>query len=236
MIKKVLLSLCSFLNNIILANVVTTKNTRFIFSWIRIDKANIINTKDSIFIKSNLHISGKNNKINIFNSKISNAHIRIKGNNNTLEFEDGFELRRGTIILMGINCSIRIKKNTIINGIRIVNVGVDNNIEIGESCLFSDNIEIYASDTHSIYNANGEFINQERPVIINDHVWVGAHVKIVKGVTVGEGAVIGMASLITKDVSERTLVAGNPPHIIKENIEWKLDYESTRRAGLAIYD
>jgi acetyltransferase-like isoleucine patch superfamily enzyme len=55
-------------------------------------------------------------------------------------------------------------------------------------------------------------------VKISDHVWIGFNSIILKGVTVGEGAIIGAGSVITKDVPSYTLVAGNPAKIIKQLI------------------
>lgn len=47
-------------------------------------------------------------------------------------------------------------------------------------------------------------------------VWIGFDVKILKGVTIGEGAVVGAGSVVTKDVPPWTVVAGNPARVIKE--------------------
>lgn len=54
------------------------------------------------------------------------------------------------------------------------------------------------------------------PVYIGDKVWIGFNVIVLKGVTIGEGAVVAAASVVTKDVPAWTLVAGNPAKIIKE--------------------
>ncbi|MBK9292954.1 MAG: hypothetical protein IPM57_00660 [Oligoflexia bacterium] len=53
------------------------------------------------------------------------------------------------------------------------------------------------------------------PVIIEDHAWINFGVGILKGVKIGEGAIVGAMSLVTKDVPPYTLVAGNPAQIIK---------------------
>lgn len=55
-----------------------------------------------------------------------------------------------------------------------------------------------------------------RPVIIQSKAWVGFNVIILKGVTIGEGAIIGAGSVVTKDVPSHTVVAGNPAKIIRE--------------------
>lgn len=51
-------------------------------------------------------------------------------------------------------------------------------------------------------------------VVIEDFVWIGAEVIILPGVTIGEGAIIGAGSIITKDVETLTIVAGNPARVI----------------------
>jgi acetyltransferase-like isoleucine patch superfamily enzyme len=75
------------------------------------------------------------------------------------------------------------------------------------------------------HNYNGGSIPYDekyikKPVIIKDYVWCGACVKILPGVVVGEGAIIGMGSVVTKDVPDYCIVGGNPAKIIKKrNIE-----------------
>ncbi len=54
-----------------------------------------------------------------------------------------------------------------------------------------------------------------RPVTIKKDAWIGANTTILPGVTVGEGAVVASASVVTKDVPPHTVVAGNPARIIK---------------------
>lgn len=54
------------------------------------------------------------------------------------------------------------------------------------------------------------------PIKIADKVWLGMNVTVLKGVTIGEGAVVAAGSIVTKDVPPWTLVAGNPARVIKE--------------------
>ncbi|CAO5002252.1 polysialic acid O-acetyltransferase [Microcystis aeruginosa NIES-2521] len=53
------------------------------------------------------------------------------------------------------------------------------------------------------------------PVVIEDHVWIGFNVAILKRVTIGKVAIIGAGSVVTQDVEPFTVVAGNPAKIIK---------------------
>lgn len=57
---------------------------------------------------------------------------------------------------------------------------------------------------------------EKAPIRICDKSWLGMNVTVLKGVTIGEGAVVAAGSIVTKDVPAWTLVAGNPARVIKE--------------------
>jgi acetyltransferase-like isoleucine patch superfamily enzyme len=56
---------------------------------------------------------------------------------------------------------------------------------------------------------------EKHPVTIEDDVWIGFKSTILKGVTIGRGAIVAAASLVTKDVEPFTLVAGNPARVVR---------------------
>jgi len=56
---------------------------------------------------------------------------------------------------------------------------------------------------------------KSRPIVIGDRVWIGFDVVILKGVTIGEGAVIGARSVVSRDVEPYTVVAGNPAVLLR---------------------
>lgn len=88
----------------------------------------------------------------------------------------------------------------------------------------NDNYQCY--DDYIKYNGNS-LVNkdwtcvQDKPIIIKSKVWIGFDVTILKGVTIGEGAVIGAKSVVTKDVEAWTVVAGNPAVIVRYLPEYK---------------
>lgn len=205
---------------------IESKATLLVKVRLSISKKNYINLKNSFFRKSKLDIVGTENTLIVNKSEIFCTSISITGNKNIVELEEGVKLRNSVIIVRGTNCFVKIGSETTFGGIRIVNVGRNNDVLIGKNCLFSDHIELWASDTHSIYNSNGEFINNEKPVIIGDEVWVGSHVKILKGVNIGSGAIIGMNSMVTKDLFPNSLNVGSPAYSINQDVTWSLKYEN----------
>lgn len=54
-----------------------------------------------------------------------------------------------------------------------------------------------------------------KPIVIRKNAWIGMNVIILKGVEIGEGAIVGAGSVVTKDVPAWTVVAGNPARVIK---------------------
>ena len=96
-------------------------------------------------------------------------------------------------------------------------------IEIGNDCMFSSDILIYASDIHAILDlGTGKVINRNRPIVIDNHVWVGRNVNILKGVYLPENTVVGMGSVVTRGFKYGNIsVGGNPARILKTNVNWK---------------
>jgi acetyltransferase-like isoleucine patch superfamily enzyme len=103
-------------------------------------------------------------------------------------------------------------------------------LTIGDRVLIAHNTSIFDCDTHPInarqrHRQYVEIITKghpeeidlrEEPVTIEDDVWIGCNVVVLKGVTIGRGAVIGAGSVVSHDVPEYVLVAGNPAQVIRE--------------------
>lgn len=110
-------------------------------------------------------------------------------------------------------------------------------IEIGDHVTIAWGCTIYDHDSHSldyrerrkdiereinninrgidfIYDKDWSTVNS-KPIIIEDDVWIGMNSIILKGVTIGRGAVVGAGSVVTKDVPAWTVVAGNPAVVVK---------------------
>lgn len=184
---------------------------------------NFINISGNKATKIKFFIKGNSNLINI-RGDISISLISMSGNNNQFLVESDCILTGLNIVIRGNDCIIKISKNTTIGGARIVCMGAFNSIEIGEDCQFSDRIEIWATDSHPIYNENGYLINQSKPILIGNHVWLGSNVTILKGVSIDDNAIVGISSLVTKNIIANSINAGNPSKLIKENVSWNRSF------------
>ena len=88
-------------------------------------------------------------------------------------------------------------------------------ISIGNHVLIGPNVGMYSAN-HSLdpdERAQGALIGGR--ITIGDKAWIAGDVKIMAGVTIGEGAVIGCGSVVTHDIPPRTLAAGNPCRVIR---------------------
>lgn len=93
-------------------------------------------------------------------------------------------------------------------------------ITIGKRVFIGAGAQIMDTDFHPIYSTdrlkkNQMDIAESEPVVIQDDVWLGAESMVLKGVTVGQGAVVAARAVVTKDVPAHALVAGIPAKVVR---------------------
>lgn len=94
---------------------------------------------------------------------------------------------------------------------------------IGQDCMFAKNIELRTGDNHAIFQ-HGKRVNHGGSISIGHHVWIGANAKIMKGVLIPSGSVIGNSSLVTRSLEEENAIyVGVPAKLIKSDICWYRD-------------
>jgi acetyltransferase-like isoleucine patch superfamily enzyme len=156
------------------------------------------------------------------------------GHHTRFEGKCNFKRYPGSLISFGNNCEFLSSSNSNLIGINhhctISTLTEDAIIEVGNNCGFSGvvigafklirlgnnvrcgaNVLITDSDWHFDDPRAGE----PQQIIIEDNVWLGVNVVILKGVTIGQNSVIGANSVVTKSVPENVIAAGNPCKVIK---------------------
>lgn len=101
-----------------------------------------------------------------------------------------------------------------------LNISVFDRVEIGRKVYVSENVSIRDSDNHTLMYDGKTSTNISAPIVIEDNVWIGMNVTILKGVHIGTGAVIAAGAVVIKDVPAGCLAAGVPAKVIRENISW----------------
>ena len=110
------------------------------------------------------------------------------------------------------------------------NITIGNNVLINFNSIIMDNAEVIIGDdvligpNAGIYTVNHAIVPDERakgicickPVHIENKVWFGADVKVLAGVTIGEGSIIGAGSVVTKSIPAGVIAAGNPCKVIRK--------------------
>jgi len=150
--------------------------------------------------------------------------IKNNGRTTILRMDDNSKLNIGTDFEVFYGGDIICFKNSMLkigSGFCNSNVKIrcTSRIEIGNDVAISHDVTIMDSDAHSVIQ-NG--YKNTIPIIIGDHVWIGSRAIILKGVKIGNGAIIAAGAVVTKDVPPHSMVAGVPSKVIKNNLEWSL--------------
>lgn len=119
-----------------------------------------------------------------------------------------------------IGTSTRVAELSIGSGTQIgdrTELHVGHKLTIGANCYISWDVCILDRDYHAI-NAPKEIT---APVHIGDRVWIGCRSTILKGVSIGDGAIVAAGSVVTRDVPPNAIVAGNPAKVMKSSSTWQ---------------
>lgn len=192
--------------------------------WIKFQHrhdASIISS--SPYLVVNKDVIGGGNSIEVKEATVGTLKIRIRGFHNTITI--GSNCHFGpecSLWIEGNNSSISIGNNTTMT--MRVHLNCQENsrsIIIGEDCMLSNNIIIRTSDSHPIYDRKTECrINHAKDIKIDNHVWIAPNTKIMKGAVIGEGAIIGSDTTISKSVEPYSLVVGRPQKVVKSDVCW----------------
>ena len=88
-------------------------------------------------------------------------------------------------------------------------------ITVGSRTLFGPNVQIYAA-THPVnYLERSSGLEYGKSIVIGDDVWVGGSAIICPGVQIGNRSIIGAGSVVTKDIPDNVIAAGNPCRVIR---------------------
>lgn len=170
-------------------------------SYFILDKKSRIVLKDLLFTNANcMKRNGRSTIIRLD----EDAKLHVNGRFSIFYGGDIIVFKGGEFILNGgyINSDVKIRCHE--------------RISIGEGAKISHDVTIMDSDAHQI---NYEGYQMTAPIEIGKNVWIGSRVTILKGVKIGDGAIIAAGSVVTQNIPTNCLAAGVPARVIKENIK-----------------
>lgn len=88
-------------------------------------------------------------------------------------------------------------------------------VSIGSRTLFGPNVQIYTATHPMDYKERASGLEFAKAIQIGEDVWVGGSVVICPGVTIGDRAIIGAGSVVTRDIPPDVFAAGNPCRVIR---------------------
>jgi len=202
----------------------------------------------------------KTNNQNIAIDKYSGININIKGNNNKIILHEGLVAQNVNINILNDNCSIEICSSPNFFNVNIVCVNGNgqklhigenvsfppfshvqmtlddtNEIYIGNDCMFSNTIDLWATDGYSIIDLySKEVLNEQKHALsIGNHCWIGQYAKITKNASIPDDCIVGISSTVTRTFhNAHCIIAGNPAKVIREGVSW--DKRSTYEYKLNI--
>lgn len=212
---------------------------------------NIVGGEENVIYSNIMRIEGIQNTIifgdNIEIGGEKKQSFYIKGNNNTILIDSNCVIRDTSFFVSGDNNNIHISEqctsmsvefhveqsNNVIcvgegttmhgRGGRSIHIAVDEGtiVDIGKDCMFSNDIQIRTSDSHSIIDTGGNRLNYARDIVIGNHCWIGLGCILTKGTRLRDYTVVGAGSVCTREIEcQNVIVAGNPAKVIKSEINW----------------
>lgn len=187
-------------------------------------------------------VSGGSIKIEAsFGTKIIiGKYVRIDGNvfihaqfGGTVIIGDGVTIQNDCIFCSTYGGFVEISKKVSIGRRFYVSSGKTSPVKIGFDCMISHDVSIHGTNEHSIFDiANKKSISLERekPVNIDDHVWLCKNSTVLYGTNIGNGSIVGACSVAKGNYPKECIIVGNIGKVIRDNCTWD------RRKGIDFDD
>lgn len=191
------------------------------------------------------HQDERGNRIVWAGEPIPNTRVTFTGVNNTLQVEQGarigslsvqFDSDNGYMevgsshgvpsfsatVRVGQDSRVLIGRNVSTTSAVGISATEGTTVSLGEDCMIAIGVQLRADDGHPIFDVHTEKrVNTSRDIIIGEHVWLGYNSAVLGGVSIGSGAVVGLSSVVTRDVPNNAVAAGNPARVVRRDVAWE---------------
>jgi acetyltransferase-like isoleucine patch superfamily enzyme len=111
-------------------------------------------------------------------------------------------------------CNVRLGDRFYANfNLTILDCGL---VTIGDRVMFGPNVSIFAATHETEVQSRRDNIEYTNPVTIGHDCWIGGHVVILPGVTIGQGCTIGAGSVVSRDIPAWSVAIGAPARVVKK--------------------
>lgn len=173
-----------------------------------------------VSVHARTEIKGERNCIRICPSAtLCNLKITIYGNDNQLLICNHCYVE-GQIELYGNGNQLTIGSNTVIFRSFLAAHG-GKSLMLGEGCLIAYS-DLRTTDSHPIFDAEGQRTNADADVWLGDRVWLPRQVSILRGAHIGNDVVIGASALVTGVIPSNSLAVGVPARVVRSGITWRV--------------
>lgn len=178
-------------------------------TWLRRRYSNAVTLMRTCRGYIHLRLSGAD-KIGKLPILIGKAHFRLRG---TTNIGDRFRVDGlvGVIIKVEPGASLSIGDRVYINAGAFIEA--HHELIIGNDVLMAPFASIIDDDRHQVEPGAGLC---KGPTIVGNNVWLGRNVAVLPGVTIGDGAVIGANSVVTKSIPPNSFAAGSPAQVVRK--------------------
>ena len=168
-------------------------------------------------------VDGENNKVVNLPRK---CELRLYGDGNQVIFAEDSQGFRGSIQVGALDCRVsgcrvEIGHKVLANGVAMTLMEDGTTVSIGDSCIISSEVVLWASDTHSIFDADGNLCNRGQYIRVGNDVWLGYRSVVLKNVSIAPGCIVGACAVVTRSVDcLGSVVAGNPARVVASDVKW----------------
>jgi acetyltransferase-like isoleucine patch superfamily enzyme len=169
-----------------------------------------------------IHLAGRENRLEISpGAQLWNVTISLHGERLHCRIGPDCRLRGGALLLEDTGSRLEIgAKTSALQSVLVASEG--GLVRLGEDCLLGYGTDLRNGDGRSIIDGETKMrLNPADDVELGDHVWLGMHSQVLKGVKIGDGAVVAPRTLVNLPVASRSYVGGVPAQILRENIHWE---------------
>ena len=188
------------------------------------DRGNRIEWSGSPIDDTNVIFTGRNNVLRIHDgSRIGKLRVQFDCDNGLMEVggSRGVPAFSATV-RVGQDSRVIIGRNVSTTATAGISATEGTTVSIGEDCMLAIGVQLRADDGHPIFDVRSRRrVNISRDIVVEPHVWIGYNASVLGGVTIGSGAVIGLGAVVTKDVPNNAVAAGNPARVVRTDIAWE---------------